>query len=794
MKKIYNRVIVTIIAMVLLLMPLQSFAAEKTVTIIEGQVTITDDQNSGSFSDGTYTATVSAGYTAKTNTIHITNKSDADATISFSYSVENQTAFSIAGIDLSATSSGESSEVVKAREDLEIQLTTKGGLFSTKKATLTLTNITYSAMAESSDITVLFDSECGTVTANGVNVENEEVVTVDKAGATFVATPINGAKFIAWVEADGKVISKQTSYTQSSTGNKIIKALFSKTTPYFMVDNTYMLSDLNEAVEKGTNLVLFCDGTLAAGEYTIPAGKTLLIPFDAANTMYTTVPGHGEDAWNSTSSYVTPTAYRTLTMESGANITVNGAISVSAKQSSAQRYTGHPDVSYGLIDMKSGSSITVNNGGNLYVWGYITGKGAVTAESGATVYECFQITDWRGGTAISGMIDDTQGVFPMSQYYVQNIEVPLTLKEGAVENGYTSAFATLAGTQGCDIPFIGPQGMFIIEEGSITKDYDEGNDRLLIDVNGRLNMNEITIEMNLGTSGKKKITSGNFILPINGNITLDVNSGSTVNISQDMALLPGGVINVKNDAECILTSGVKVFIYDSDNWGEYCFGNRKYAPVEYAPGRINTRTDAHFVDAKIYIEGVVDASEGEVYVTEAGANICGGEGGVVRFNKVDDAVTYQATQNDKAITYVSIPVTTAKLKNGEGAYVEYVEHDGKHSEFSYSDGVWNPTHNYVNYICECGKKKIITNTGYNIDGENIIITPTIAEDDDLAKVIMVAVYDSSYKMLDSKSFLKSQLDKVTFSNKDVNMIKVFAWGGFDTIEPIALIEERSVQQ
>ena len=49
--------------------------------------------------------------------------------------------------------------------------------------------------------------------------------------------------------------------------------------------------------------------------------------------------------------------------------------------------------------MNSGSQITVENGGNLYAWGYITGSGNVRITSGATVYECFQVTDWRGGSA-----------------------------------------------------------------------------------------------------------------------------------------------------------------------------------------------------------------------------------------------------------------------------------------------------------------------------------------------------------------------------------------------------------
>ena len=93
----------------------------------------------------------------------------------------------------------------------------------------------------------------------------------------------------------------------------------------------------------------------------------------------------------------------------------------------------------GFVDMKSGSSITVNNGGNLYVYGFISGSGSVTANSGASVYELFQFSDFRGGDQSTAMDNE---VFPLSQYYVQNIEVPLTLCSGAKEYAYTTVYAS----------------------------------------------------------------------------------------------------------------------------------------------------------------------------------------------------------------------------------------------------------------------------------------------------------------------------------------------------------------
>ena len=183
-------------------------------------------------------------------------------------------------------------------------------------------------------------------------------------------------------------------------------------------------------------MVLLNNGTLPAGTYTIPAGVIMLIPFDSGNTLYTT-------EVQSDVSSANPTAYRTLTMADGANLVINGAVSLSAKHHYSQANSnrnGSPIGTVSFIKMQGNSNITVNNGGTLYAYGYITGSGSVVANSGANVYENFQFADFRGGTysTYSGLQDN--GVFPLSQYAVQNIEVPLTINAGANEYAYATIY------------------------------------------------------------------------------------------------------------------------------------------------------------------------------------------------------------------------------------------------------------------------------------------------------------------------------------------------------------------
>lgn len=227
----------------------------------------------------------------------------------------------------------------------------------------------------------------------------------------------------------------------------------------FRVSET-VYANLNEAIaaaKDGTDktIVVASDGTLS-GNYTIPTGVTLLVPFDDADTLYTTEP-------EASKSIISQTAYRTLTLTDDASITVKGAISVGGKlYTSSSTHVCKPTGAYGQIKMSDSSQITVEDGGTLYAWGYITGSGNVRITSGATVYECFQVTDWRGGSATIKFVNPStvKKVFPFSQYYVQNIEAPLTIEYGGAEKAYIVAYG-----EKITIGFIGTNCMFELAEG-----------------------------------------------------------------------------------------------------------------------------------------------------------------------------------------------------------------------------------------------------------------------------------------------------------------------------------------
>ena len=104
--------------------------------------------------------------------------------------------------------------------------------------------------------------------------------------------------------------------------------------------------------------------------------------------------------------------------------------------------------------------------------------------------------DFRGGTQSTDM---QNRVFTLSQYYVQNIEVPMTLHSGVAEYAYTSV--TMSGsTFGSAVKFIASSGsMFELTSGYVTKWYDGSRDYLVVEVHGDMNMSPVTLPV--GSSG-----------------------------------------------------------------------------------------------------------------------------------------------------------------------------------------------------------------------------------------------------------------------------------------------------
>ena len=684
---------------------------------------------------GKVRSTPGAGCNSSSNyrsTLTITNKKGTKATLSFDYAVVVSDGTILVNNTM-VTANGRFSKELEAGGTVEVEIESGSPNADTM---ITMTNV--KLVSDVTATTTFLPAESGSYTVDGKKVTEKFSKTQSSTQAyALAATPASGYKFYGWYSVtEDKLLSTDLQTSLNIEADKTIIAKFVPlTTPTFDVDGKSFI-DLEKAVDyahkNGKKLVTLVEDGSISGNYTIPSGITLLIPFDEAKTCYTATP-------TATRSTAAAKPFRTLTMAEGSSITLasGAAISVGGQYYAAQGGSKGTIVGpYGFIKMKSGSAITVKSGASLYAWGFISGNGAVTVESGGSVYEWYQVLDFRGGSASSEMGNK---VFPFNQYAVQNVEVPLTIYAGASETVYTAVYA-IKKINPTSIPFIGENGMFKLVSGSLTKAYDGSTDRVIYTVNGEAEVNSLNLKL-AGMS----VSSSSYVLPLTNNMTINLTSGSKLTVNQTAALLPGVQASIAKGAELKVSSGKSIYIYDVDEWGGYCgAGDAQYMSVVVAPGRTGKR--APLADAKVDVNGKLTAIGG-VYTTASGADICSsaGTGQYVRQGAPGtETKTYQYTQKSGVKAH-EIPITPARLHNADGSYADTKD---AHSDttFYYSNGVWGtvkpcdhknteirnakdatctmPGYTGDTYCKDCGEK-IGTGTAIPAKGHKEVVDPAV---------------------------------------------------------------------
>jgi len=448
--KLMAKKILCLLALIAIILPetLISVQAEK-YTALEGEIEIESSRTggSGSFSDSAsangYEISVTSAFLSNTTaTIKLWNRSGNDATISFDYvsSTSNST-FTLDGED--KTGSGSYSKMISANACVTMTLQAKYN-WGNKTAKLSLSNLNLVVAEASNDVTVLFDDSLGGVTVDGVAVSNEFIKSDVALGesVSLVATPSSGVTFLAWINSsNGSIYSTESNYTLTPANDVTVKAVFVPNTgarAWFCVGGTYLFDDLNVADEfaltaSDRTIMLMNSGTLPSGtNYTISAGNKFIVPYTANDD------GNFKVAADTLPQNTAATgAFRTLTIPDGVELIVEGDMSVnSALGAPGSGDTGHPTGKYGHVVL-NGTNAKITVKGSLTCYGFISGKGMVHAVSGASVYETFQLRDWRGGQSTYDWYDWGRrplNSFVVNEYYVQNIETKYRVDQGAKSN------------------------------------------------------------------------------------------------------------------------------------------------------------------------------------------------------------------------------------------------------------------------------------------------------------------------------------------------------------------------
>jgi len=370
-------------------------------------------------------------------------------------------------------------------------------------------------------------------------------------------------------------------------------------------------ASLEEALAYANNsgkdvfIIMENDYVLPAGYYTLPANATLIVPM--SNDQETANPIVPRE----TSGTPTPVSFRKLTFADGVNMSVLGTIELTCTQHGSGETMGIPGGNYGHLILKPGSRMTINNGGELRAWGFVTGDGTkdsegnylsgeIDARRGAIVREMFQMGDWKGGDISLTMVipkdpylqyQQKTHLFPVYTYFIQNVESPVKYHPGASlicatsvnVSGSINAYAN-------DIKVVGKEGeaaMFLMDEMAdaentwVRKYYDAKNDQQVYEVNSGAKLGSVVIDLGEvpgamfgGGTGTYNIQldSRKFILPLTSNFKIHLLSGY-MEFTQSTSCLPGMEVEVdkesevaivKNDDDDIVSGAL--YFYDADQW------------------------------------------------------------------------------------------------------------------------------------------------------------------------------------------------------------------------------------
>ena len=314
-----------------------------------------------------------------------------------------------------------------------------------------------------------------------------------------------------------------------------------------------------------------------------------------------------------------PVCYRKLRVADNTTITVEpgGSINLYAYLTFNQTYNydARP-YRYGQIELGENCQIILQGSANadsmarLYAFGYITGpeSSQVIANSGSEVFELLQYSELRGGTGIADLFLNRAAnkVFPINQFYIQNIEIPLHIKYGAVEHVIVTAsmfasseYVVMSGLIVPNLPNYESGFLRMTEGMTVTKAYDTHTDRLSITASSLNNsaaslgfldvrmgnlvptlkpmVEEVIKGYNLGFLegtviglaervltqyvGDVRLMSGDYVMPIPNNMDIVLkNVGLTIPF--DMAWLAGSTMNVGEQSTLTISNGAKVYIYD----------------------------------------------------------------------------------------------------------------------------------------------------------------------------------------------------------------------------------------
>ena len=411
---------------------------------------------------------------------------------------------------------------------------------------------------------------------------------------TIITMGANGYSDATYTDASGTALSGQ--YVARNAG----------CTEYY--------TSLADAFSK-TDVVVLLAGSTINGDWTIPSGKTFVIPFgmnDAGST--TPVIGGGMGSWD----------YCQVNLNG--NLNVAGTLLVSAQQNQSTGATGGNP---GHLVVASGKTITVS--GSLYAYGPVTGAGKVETTATAKIHETAEFSDNAPVMYVYNIYNErsSKEVFPFNTMFINSIEIPVTYQLGATLTAHAAVRYDTTSTAA--VPIIAGSGAMLNHTaGTVTKYYDAGTGQFVFRFNGgsTVNTGSFSITLTVTVAGRTMditMDSADYYIPLAAPFRFEVAGNLTIN--DNYKALPGMSFDVQEGGTMTVASGKNLILYrrndydyrgkhanSTEQWG---YGERAY-PIN--PQRFNgvsypfSFNSTNMGSAKLNVDGTLIVNGG-LYVT-----------------------------------------------------------------------------------------------------------------------------------------------------------------------------------
>ncbi|MBQ3417948.1 MAG: hypothetical protein IJH32_08945 [Ruminococcus sp.] len=624
------------------------------------------------------------GYINQTDFFKIQNKKmSSNLALSFDYTIHIGS--NGGSITFDGTSVTESGTYILGSTTEFVRVDITSGAEEGATTWIEMSNFQYVDPNTSISVTVNGSAGGRVRTSDGYVADGETIAlsTTLAQGAQIQPFPADGYEFFGFVDANHNKITVDDTWMYYPTKDVTVSPVFARPgiDPVFSVGGK-LFTDLGDAAAQGGVVIPLQDCTVPAGSYTIPSGTTLLVPNDSSNTVYTTQP-------QIVNEIDAPSAYRKLTLASGAvlNFESGSALSVGGKLFSANAGKSCSVTNtYGQVIVSNGALMNFASGTNLYAWGFVTSKAGeaktddakIHLYSGATVYEDFQICDFPGGTHTLNLMQASNVFFPLSQYYIQNVECRMQIDAGAKEEIYGALYA-LSMNNFASMIFIGPEegSLFKLTDGYIVKYYDETEDKVKCDIYGDATISPVQV-----TIAGKSIDTTLRQMPIN-NIGVNVKSG-TLATDQAILLLPDSYINIDEGATFDIRNDV--YLVDAADWigGKHVYPSSNLRPLVYsatlADNGINGGKspreqkggEGSMDSAVLDVNGTVNIeANGTLVTTGSGAQIISTEGTATIVNNSEKTVSalVLATFGSEVTCSADTEIKANVLRNEDGTTI-----------------------------------------------------------------------------------------------------------------------------